>query len=174
MMHVTIIISLLLLTANPLFDQQNDKIITIRKAVAEINNTRGYKVKTLSNDYFTSKNEVADNGQELKGYYQRGTLKKIVFSIGISYGMKTYEFYFSNNKLIFAFQKEDIFPEAKGASGRTLNYEKLVPVFEGRYYFEKGKIFQTISKGQKRFADNTEDILMIVTRLLKDLNGPGG
>lgn len=170
-MRITIIASLFLLTANSLFGQQSNKIVSIRKAVAEINHSKEYQIKTLSNDYFTSKNEVADNGQELKGYYQKDTLKKIVYNIGLSYGMKAYEFYFSNSKLIFAFQKEDVFPEAKGASGRTLNYEKLVPAFEGRYYFEKGKIFQTVTKGQKRFSGNKEDILIIVTRLLKDLNG---
>lgn len=166
-MRITIIASLFLLTTNSLFGQQSNKIVSIRKAVAEINHNKEYKVKTLSNDYFTSKNEVADNGQELKGYYQKDTLKKIVYNIGLSYGMKAYEFYFYDGNVIFAFEKEDVFPETKDGS---LNYEKLVPAFEGRYYFDRGKIFQTKTKGQKRFSDNKEDILIILRHLLKDLN----
>ena len=165
-------ILLFLLVANILFGQQSDKIVLIRKSVAEINNTRGYKVKTLSDDYFTSKDEVADNGHELKGYYHKDTLKKIVYSAGPSYGMKTFEFYFYDGNVIFAFEKEEVFPETKDGS---LNYEKLVSAFEGRYYFDRGKIFQTKTKGQKRFSDNDkENILINLRRLLKDLNAKRG
>ncbi len=170
-MKITMAI-LFLLVANILFGQQSDKILTIRKAVSEINYKKNYKVKTLSNDYFTSKKEATDNGQELKGYYQGDTLKKIAYSVGLSYGMKTFEYYFSDGHLIFAFEKEKVFPEIKDAPvNGSLNYGKLVPSFEGRYYFESGKIFQSKIKGRKRFAgDDKKDILRILARVRMELN----
>jgi hypothetical protein len=133
--------------------QADEKVTAIRKLVQAINNDRGYKIKKLDNDYFTDvKNEAADNGQELKGYYKDGQLKKIIYTVGLSNCMKTYGYYFSGNNLIFVFEKEDDYPAKKDGSGP--DDSKLVPGFEGRYYIENGKIIQAKTKGQERSVAN--------------------
>ncbi|MDB5005875.1 MAG: hypothetical protein JWQ84_3037 [Mucilaginibacter sp.] len=164
-MKLTTLTLALLLVSNLLLGQTDEKIIAIRKTVQHINSETGYKIKTLTNDYFADvKNEAADNGQELKGYYKDGELKKMVHSVGLSNCMKTYEYYFSGADLIFVFEKEADYPYKKG--GFAFDYSKLVPAFEGRFYFEKGKIFKTLTKGKERSTDLNHNS---TTANLKDL-----
>jgi len=152
-----IILSLFFLFAAHFSSGQNDiKIIAIRKSVELINGENGYHIKTLNNEYFTNvKNEATDNGQELKGYYKYGILKKIIYKIGLSNCMKTYEYYFSDAGLIFMFEKEDDFSVKSDNSG--LDYNKLIPAYEGRFYFENGKLFHKIIKGKERSAEPDKD-----------------
>jgi len=91
-LNVTVFCWLTFLNSHPA--QPADKIAFIRQTVTAINTTPGYKVKTLDNDYFEDKyGEAPDNGIELKGFYQNGVLKKMVYSVGLSNCMKTFEFY---------------------------------------------------------------------------------
>jgi hypothetical protein len=168
-MRITSLILTFSFVANLLFGQTDERIISIRKSVQSINNETGYKIKTLTNDYFADeKNEDADNGQELKGYYKGGKLKKIIYSAGLSNCMKTYEYYLADAGLIFVFEKEDDYPYKKDGSG--LDYSKLVPAFEGRYYFDKGNIFQTKTKGQEKSAYPDKNRFSIILKdFLKDL-----
>jgi len=165
-MRLAIIIFSFLTIANAAAGQATDKIVAIRKTVEAINHTKGYQVKTLDNDYFADKDEDSDNGQELKGYYKNGQLKKVVYSAGLSNCMKTFEYYFSDAELVFVFEKEDDYPETKTG----LNYNKLVPAFEGRYYIEKGKIIQSKLKGHTRGGqDDTVQMINMLKDLLNDL-----
>ena len=164
-MRLAIVIFCFLLAANVVAGQATDKIAAIRKTAEAINNTRGYKIKVYN---FDDTEEVADNGQELKGYYQNGHLKKIVYSVGLSNCMKTFEYYFSDAGLIFVFEKEDDYPEKKDHSG--LDFTKLVPAFEGRYYIAKGKVIQSKLKGHEQStAANTADMLSTLKYLMDDL-----
>jgi len=154
------------------FAQPDNKIIAIRQTVIAINTQSGYKVKTLDNDYFEDKyGETPDNGVELKGFYQNGVLKKMVYSVGLSNCMKTYVFYLSGADLIFVFLKEDDYP----ATATGLNYDKLVAALEGRYYLDGGKIFKTILKGKGRASGNEQaDLLSTFNDLKKDLSNYKG
>lgn len=77
-----------------LFGQTTEKIAAVRKKVEAINTEKSYQIKKLDNDYFVNiKNESTDGGQELSGYYKNGKLKKIVYSIGLSYGVKNLKHY---------------------------------------------------------------------------------
>lgn len=156
LIKLAIFVLLLLSATNPVSAQANEKIAAIRKLVQAINNDSGYKIKALDNNYFTDvKNEVYDNGQELKGYYKNGQLKKIIYTVGLSNCMKTYGYYFYGKSLVFVFEKEDDYPLKKDGSG--LDNSKLIPAFEGRYYIENGKIFQSKTKGQERSADSDKN-----------------
>jgi hypothetical protein len=152
--------------------QPNTKIIAIRQIVTAINTQSGYKIKTLDNDYFEDKyGETPDNGVELKGFYQNGVLKKMVYGVGLSNCMKTHEFYLSGTDLIFVFLKEEDYP----ATANGLDYNKLVAAFEGRYYFDGGKIFQTKLKGtQRNVGVAPADFLSIFNDLKKDLSSYKG
>ncbi len=147
--------------------------MAIRQMVTAINTPSGYKVKTLDNDYFEDKyGETPDNGIGLKGYYQNKVLKKMVYSVGLSNSMKTYEFYLSGPDLIFVFQKEQDYP-ATAAGG--LDYSKLVPAQEVRYYFDGQKIIKTITKGKGRPGGIEQgDLLSTFNDLKKDLGNYNG
>ncbi len=158
---------MLLSAANSLFAQNTDKLLAVRTAVQAINNDSGYQIRMRDNDYFTDvKDEATDNGQELKGYYKNGVLKKMVYSLGLSVCMKTYEYYFSDNELIFVFEKEDDYPP----KGDGLDYSRLVNAFEARYYLDKGKVFETKLKGTQRLDEGKNFFLQKMKSLLADLN----
>ena len=74
----------------------------IKKEVEQINNTKNFKIKTIPNDYFVDiKNEATDNGQELKGYYDKNQLKKIIHFVGLSAWNIVTEYYYKDNQLIW-------------------------------------------------------------------------
>ncbi len=158
---------LFLCTVNISFAQNTDKISAVRKAVQAINADSGYQIRTRDNEYFSDeKNEETDNGQELKGYYKNGHLVKMVYSLGLSVCMKTYEYYFLNNELIFVFEKEDDYPP----KGDGLDHSRLVNAFEARYYLDKGKVFETKLKGTQRLDEGKNFFLQKMKTLIADLN----
>ena len=108
-----------------LFGQTAEKIAAVRKKVEAINTEKSYHIKNLDNDYFVNvKNEATDGGQELSGYYKNGKLKKIVYSVGLSYGMKTLEYFFSDDELIFVFEKQDQFAALKDQSNQAIGLDQ--------------------------------------------------
>jgi hypothetical protein len=142
------------------FGQKDEKIKAIRKIVKSIDSDTNYTLKKLDNEYFVNKkNEMTDGGQELTGYYKNGQIRKIIYGVGLSYGMKTFEYYFLENELIFVFEKQDTYLQLRDSSGEItgFDYTKLEPVFEGRYYFNKTKLIETKNKGKEWFVKNEED-----------------
>lgn len=138
-----------------LFGQTAERISTVRKKVEAINTEKSYQTKKLHNDYFVNvKNEVTDGGQELSGYYKNGKLKKIVYSVGLSYGIKTCEYFFSNDQLIFVYEKQDQFAAIKDQSNQVtgLDHTKLQSVYTGRFYFENSKLFSIKQTGKEIFT----------------------
>ncbi len=157
------------------FGQKIDKIKTIRKIVQSINVDTVYTIKKLENDYFVeNKNEVADGGQELTGYYKDGQIKKIIYSVGLSYGRNVYEYYFFDGQLVFVFHKQDSYIQLKDSSGEItgFDYSKFETVFEGRYYFEQSKVFEIKNKGKELFPENnkTSELKENSNLFVKELN----
>lgn len=153
----------ILLSIFSAFCQEEEKINAIRSTVDQINNFSEYDVIQLLNDYYVdTKNEVADNGQELKGYYKNGQLKKMVYSIGISCCMNTYEYYFADDSLIFVYEKQDIYKAVSDSDGEFIgwDYTKFEPEFEGRYYFENKLIIFQETFGNKMFDNNSNKQVM--------------
>ncbi len=114
----------------------------IKKQVADINQSKNLEVKIIPNDYFVDvKNEVTDNGQELKGFYRNSELKKMVHEVILSSQKMIFEYYFSKEKLIFVkMQKFQIIDE-----NGFFAQPKLM--FDGRYYFENEKLVRKVVKG---------------------------
>ena len=138
-----------------LFGQTSERIAAVRKKVEAINTEKSYQIKKLDNDYFVNvKNEATDGGQEISGYYINGKLKKIVYTVGLSYEMKTYEYFFSDDELIFVFEKQDQFADIKDQSNQVigLDHTKLESVYSGRYYFENSKLFSIKQIGKEIFT----------------------
>ena len=152
-----------------LFGQTAKRIAAVRKKVETINTEKSYQIKKLDNDYFVNvKNESTDGGQELSGYYKNGKVKKIVYSVGLSYGLKTCEYFFSNDELIFVLEKQDQFADTKDQSNQVtgLDHKKLESVYTGRFYFENSKLFSIKQTGKEIF--NKMDQKSKEAELLKD------
>ena len=86
------------------------------------------------------KNEVTDNGQELKGYYQNNQLKKITHSVGLSLWKIIREYFYYKNELIFV--KETKF-QTNDENG-FINNPKLI--YKNSYYFNNNKLIKKIVK----------------------------
>ena len=54
----------------------------IKKTVQNINQTKGFKIKTVPYSYFMDQSQVTDNGIELKGFYKNGKLRKMEHFFG--------------------------------------------------------------------------------------------
>ena len=150
-----IIISILLtfgILTTALGQTKDDRLKDIRDKFRAINSDTGYVTKTLTNEQFLE--HVTDAGGELTGHFKNGQIKKIIERIGLSYCVRTFEYYFWDGYLIFVYEKEDDFPYIDTTG--TLDHTKLELAFEGRYYFDGGKVIETKITGQKRIADNKE------------------
>ena len=86
------------------------------------------------------KNEVTDNGQELKGYYQNNQLKKITHSVGLSFWKIIREYFYYNNELIFVLETKYQTNDENG----FINNPKLI--YKNSYYFNKNKLIKKIVK----------------------------
>lgn len=170
-----IVLQMLLFT-NMCFGQTEAKVLEVRSKVQEINTYSNYKIKNLDNNYFVEiKDEVTDGGQDLKGFYKGEQLKKIVYVLGLSYGFMTTAFYFSEEKLIFVYQKQDTYEYLyNNDSGKDANdYTKVRTNFEGRFYFEEDKIFKSLIKGAEimnDWDDKEEELLTTSKALAKELD----
>ena len=86
------------------------------------------------------KNEVTDNGQELKGYYQNNQLKKITHSVGLSLWKIIREYFYYKNELIFVLETKFQTNDENG----FINNPKLI--YKNSYYFNNNKLIKKIVK----------------------------
>jgi hypothetical protein len=119
----------------------------IQQFVEATDAEKNYQVKTLDNEYFVSHNDVTDGGQELTGYFKNGDIQKIAYSVGLSFGLQKYLYYFDRGELVYVSVEEDDYL----ATNEGLDYEKTEPVFSGEYFFLNGKLLKTNAKGQGRY-----------------------
>ena len=150
-----IVISALLVVGllTTVFGQTEDsKIRQIRDKFRIINTETGYQTKTLTNEQFLE--NMTDNGGELTGYFKKGQIMKITERVGISYCIRTFDYYFWSGELIFVYEKEEDFPYVDSTA--SFDYTTLELAFEGRYYFDKGKLIDTKLTGKKRIPDDRE------------------
>jgi hypothetical protein len=89
-----------------------------------------------------------DNGGEVKGYFKKDTLYKLYLSVGPSYGLKDYEYYYDRGEIVFIYEKDQHYPVKKEGG---LDNDKIVVGFEGRFYFNKGKLISKVIKRYDHF-----------------------
>ena len=105
------------------------------------------------------KNEVTDNGQELKGYYQNNQLKKITHSVGLSLWKIIREYFYYKNELIFVLETKFQTNDENG----FINNPKLM--YKNSYYFNNNKLIKKIVKE----TSDTIDFVKEANELKKDL-----
>jgi len=153
MKKLLIILSLIFLTSNFLFAQDNDSLVKdIRLKYSEI--------RANLDSYDTTMIEIwgeSTEGGQATAYYDNGNLKLIeVVWLGET-GKNQIEYYFNNGKLIFAFDQNfeynrPIYWDEKTAKENGDNEifdPKKTTVKEDRYYFNNEKLFLWLDNDKK-------------------------
>ncbi len=122
-----------------------EKINDIKKICAEINKEKGLKTVSLSDEQFVD--HACDNGCTLTASFRKDTIKKMWDWIGLSYGIIERTFYFKHRRLVFVNETERHF--VRDSTGAPLYNKTPMIVFEGRFYFENGKLIGSSIKGEK-------------------------
>jgi len=137
----------------------------IQEKIQLIDLEKSYQLKTLNNEKFFG--QMTDGGGQLIGYFKDGKIYKIIERLGLSYGVKTYEYYFFNGQLISVNEKEEDFPDINNTG--TLDYTKVEMAFQGYYYFDNEKLINSKTTGQKRFSENDKtDIEAFLLKIAKE------
>lgn len=137
-------------------------IESVRKTVQKINQTKGFKIKTVPYSYFMDNNQVTDNGIELKGFYKNGVLRKMEHFLGLSAWYITTEYFFSeDNKLVFVHSKKYQTVEENGY------LEKPKKLSESKYYYENNALIKTLGFSDE--DENKTDYLKESKNLRNDL-----
>ncbi|WP_315058232.1 hypothetical protein [Chryseobacterium indoltheticum] len=153
------LIPFLLIILSGLISGQN--IEPVRKTVQKINQTTGFKIKTVPYSYFMDKSEVTDNGIELKGFYKNGELKKIEHFVGLSAWNIVTEYFFSeNHQLVFVHSTKYQTVDENGY------LEKPQKLSELRYYYENDKLIKSVGSFN---IDEKTDYLKESQNLISDL-----
>ena len=136
-----------------LFTQAQDKdsvIRRIRQVTETINTDKTLKKVVLSAEEYLD--DVPDGGAELTGYFRGNSIVKISEWIGLSYGIKTFDYYFQKDLPVFIYETEKRFGHTKS----VIEYNKQTLSYEGRYYFSNTHLIEQKLKGKKAFNDSTD------------------
>jgi len=141
--------------------QEKDSVIkNIRKLYKRINTDGALKTVKLENEEFLP--QITDGGGSLTGYFKGKQLLKIHVWVGLSYGVRQFEYYFDDNGyLCFVYETEEDCPD-KNNTG-SLDYTKLNLAFEGRYYLDRGVEIEMKTNGKRRFNPPPESVKSLST-----------
>jgi hypothetical protein len=143
----------LLLSGDSQGQTKTGLIETIRKDFQHINIDTTLKKKTLQDEEFLE--NMPDGGGELTGYYRNDSIVKIVEWIGLSYGNRTREFYFTKSQLFFVYEKFESF--ISNDTTGEVDHSKIKTTFEGRYYFNNNKLIEQKTLGKRTFEEESFD-----------------
>ena len=156
-------VSLKIENDNRIFPESNSSQTIIDCFLNEVQ-AKNFKIKTIPNDYFVDiKNETTDNGQELKGYYDKNQLKKIIHFVGLSAWNIVTEYYYKDNQLIFVLNSKYQSVSENGF------LEKPKLLYRNRYYFKNNKLIKKIEEE----TSETFDFIKLSNELKKDLKKTG-
>ncbi len=144
----------LLQISNYIYSQDKQELIEkIKEEIESIHLDTTLKIITLQNNEFLD--HMPEGGGELTGFYKGKRICRIYRSIGISHGVGISEFYYKKNKLIFVREKFNsyVYDDSLG----SFDYTKLNTTYEGKYYFDKGKMIHSYIKGNRINSTGSEE-----------------
>ncbi|MDB5155731.1 MAG: hypothetical protein JWR50_438 [Mucilaginibacter sp.] len=149
---------------------KKDIIEYIRHSYTEINKDKLYNIVKLENT--AALGPVTDEGNSLTGYFNSSTIRKIKVWVGLSFGIRQYEYYLKDNQVFFIYEREEDF-QYDSKTGEMLHYKPKL-AFEGRYYLNEEKIVKIKINGKKRFGErpviySLKDVLSNIKRYIKTL-----
>ncbi|MGF7081815.1 hypothetical protein [Mucilaginibacter sp. UYCu711] len=147
-----------------------DIIENVKKSFSEINNDKLLQSVKLDNTSVIG--QMTDGGNSLTGYFNGSTIRKIKVWVGLSFGIRQYEYYLKDNQVFFIYEREEDFRYDNKTGQILYTHPKLG--FEGRYYLNEGKIIDVKINGKKRFGEkpiisSLKDIKVNVKRYTKAL-----
>lgn len=156
MKHFNLILIILFIISNTDISGQSisEKYPKIIEQVNLINNDSIYEKVTLNNEEFL--NHMTDGGGELVGYFKNGLIQKITATVGLSYGIVTYNYYFNDENLIYVYETRDGFIYNEDLN--KFDYAKTERNFAGQYFFKNDKLIDLETLGHNRFEDTEIDI----------------
>lgn len=132
----------------------------VRQRLISINADTSFEKITLTNEQFMP--QMTDGGGELIGYFKKGIIQKITRKIGLSYGIETYDYYFTNEKLILIYETFYVF--MINDSLGTVDQTKTELNFIGTYYFKNYKLINSETVGHNRFENDEIDMETILLK----------
>ena len=127
----------------------------VRASVERINVARDLKKIELDAEEFLGMSP--DGGATLTGYYRGGVIYRMTTWIGLSYGNDITEYYLDSGRIIFIYERLQVF----GHDSLTgdVDLSRVQPVFEGRYYFQQGRLTDHMIKGARPFGESDDEVL---------------
>src|SRR5687767_7907200 len=150
---VVVIVLFGVLASNETIAQGPDPIPAIRQQYAAINRKTA-KYKKVKKELLGFSAE----GGELVAYLSGPSIVKISATFYGEMGRATDEFYYLNDKLIFAFRKHSHY--------RTPLTGKVVRITENRYYFKDDKLIRWIGEDGKKVSTTAPEFAQGEARLL--------
>ncbi|MBL3654496.1 hypothetical protein [Fulvivirga sediminis] len=135
---------------------KEEHIQNLRSEFQRVNSITDLKEIVIDSEDFLD--HVTDGGGELKGYFENADLVKFTERIGLSYGVRVTDYYSKAGRIFFSYRIESRFDDKYDDSGELtgLNYSKLILKYEGRYYFNNGKLIEIIEKVEPMFSSPFE------------------
>ncbi|MFA5933699.1 MAG: hypothetical protein WC795_00535 [Candidatus Paceibacterota bacterium] len=142
-----IIVVLIVLVLASYYLHQINIINNIDQKVHSMNGgTFRYGIENLNNEEFLE--NMTDGGGGLVGYFRGSELIKMVERVGLSYGTQNFQFYYENEKLIFAYHEHRFFNHNEDGSK---DYDHPGFLLATKYYFKDGKLFKKEFHREKNF-----------------------
>ncbi|MDX1955488.1 MAG: hypothetical protein SFU20_08110 [Chitinophagaceae bacterium] len=132
----------------------------VKQRVNNINSDTSFEKIALTNEEFMP--QMTDGGGELTGYFKKGIIQKITRKIVLSYGIETYDYYFTNEKLLFIYETFYVF--IVNDSLGTVDQTKTELNFIGTYYFKNNKLIDSETVGHNRFENDEIDMEAILLK----------
>jgi len=155
---LTLLFNFLSFISSGVAQEKEKLILNIRREYQIINSDKNLKSVVLNNEDFLE--QMPDGGGKLTGLYQQSQLKKIICWIGLSHGTQVKEYYFKGHQLIFVYVAFNTFPYDE--KQQKLIYAAKERTFEGRYYFDAGKLIDQVTKGSNH-SDDVADLAKTLT-----------
>lgn len=132
-----------------------DTVKLIQQKVKSIEADTNYWTSTFNNEAFLDTAFINQPGKgygQLRGYFKYGKIYKIGETIGLKFlhQVANTEYYFSEGKLIYVYEKEyeklDILIDSADTGDLRINK----PGFYAQYYFNNDKMIERVEAGERK------------------------
>jgi hypothetical protein len=155
-MKTIVLVTAMILTFNFVSAQdKRDTLNIIEKKVMLLDKDTNYWTSTYKNEAFLDTGFINQPSQGyglLTGYFKNGKICIIRELVGLKLmnEVAVTDYYFSDGKLIYVYEREKQGPDIFIGSDGTTDYRIKEPNFEVKYYFSNDKLFATTEKGIRK------------------------
>lgn len=152
MLRKALSLILLLLSAIAYGQESKEAIKKIEDKVRRIDSAKGLTVKVLRDKEV---DELADGGLSLTGYYKNDKLIKMQFWVAQMEAIWDCSYYYDNDSLIFANEKEKAY--RVDSAKMEIDFNHTTVKMDNRFYFDKGKLIRKTTNGEPMKSEMTDE-----------------